>query len=334
MRPKTRHLDMGSTLDTRFASKVKQEMKEEELDSARAQEKDRLTNVLGLVKTVLLPRLGGLIGWGQKNRLRKPKPANHSLITPSALHSSVPELPSHPGALERVPPSTRSLRSKVVTPDPLLPSSGVRRSSRTSQGRGQTSEAELRRTREQVHRPVHQSVHRIKTEQVEPTPVSPQGSDPPQQNRAKRQRRPPNKLCDSGFLFSVGPPAGGATAVIKKEEDVDIRLTPSDSFTLQRTLRSRRPSATVVKREREERSVSRNPEERLRHKSQKTSRGLARSTGGGGSKRLPRPQNQSPRTQNVSHSCLQCEASYQDCDALVMHRLRHIQGKHWPCPVR
>ncbi|XP_062862606.1 uncharacterized protein si:dkey-229b18.3 [Trichomycterus rosablanca] len=33
------------------------------------------------------------------------------------------------------------------------------------------------------------------------------------------------------------------------------------------------------------------------------------------------------------HSCLQCRASYRDCDSLIMHRIRHIEGKHWPCPL-
>ncbi|XP_042586988.1 uncharacterized protein LOC109095964 isoform X1 [Cyprinus carpio] len=33
------------------------------------------------------------------------------------------------------------------------------------------------------------------------------------------------------------------------------------------------------------------------------------------------------------HACLQCRASYRDCDALIMHRIRHIEGKHWPCPL-
>ncbi|XP_076857728.1 uncharacterized protein LOC143511894 [Brachyhypopomus gauderio] len=34
-----------------------------------------------------------------------------------------------------------------------------------------------------------------------------------------------------------------------------------------------------------------------------------------------------------AHTCLQCRASYRDCDALIMHRIRHIEGKHWPCPL-
>ncbi|XP_026851568.2 uncharacterized protein si:dkey-229b18.3 [Electrophorus electricus] len=34
-----------------------------------------------------------------------------------------------------------------------------------------------------------------------------------------------------------------------------------------------------------------------------------------------------------AHTCLQCRSSYRDCDALIMHRIRHIEGKHWPCPL-
>lgn len=33
------------------------------------------------------------------------------------------------------------------------------------------------------------------------------------------------------------------------------------------------------------------------------------------------------------HSCLQCRKSYRNCDDLIMHRIRHIEGKHWPCPL-
>lgn len=46
-------------------------------------------------------------------------------------------------------------------------------------------------------------------------------------------------------------------------------------------------------------------------------------------------QQKSPRGQSSggAHACLQCRASYRDCDGLIMHRIRHIEGKHWPCPV-
>ncbi|XP_016147785.1 uncharacterized protein [Sinocyclocheilus grahami] len=46
-------------------------------------------------------------------------------------------------------------------------------------------------------------------------------------------------------------------------------------------------------------------------------------------------QQKGPRGQASSgaHACLQCRGSYRDCDALIMHRIRHIEGKHWPCPL-
>ncbi|XP_036396714.1 serine/arginine repetitive matrix protein 1 [Megalops cyprinoides] len=34
-----------------------------------------------------------------------------------------------------------------------------------------------------------------------------------------------------------------------------------------------------------------------------------------------------------SHTCLQCSATYRSCEALIMHRIRHVEGKHWPCPL-
>ncbi|KAF5903091.1 Zinc finger and BTB domain-containing protein 11, partial [Clarias magur] len=45
-------------------------------------------------------------------------------------------------------------------------------------------------------------------------------------------------------------------------------------------------------------------------------------------------QKKGPRSQSTggAHACLQCRASYRDCDGLIMHRIRHIEGKHWPCP--
>lgn len=294
------------------------------------------------MKTVLLPRLGNLIGWRQKKRLRKPKPTNYSQITPKKPQSGVSGLSSHPGV--QVSPSDSSPQSKVIASDVFLPSPGLRRSSRTSQGRSKASEAEVKRTRGQLR----QSVQCIKTEQAEPVPVGPQVSDAAPLDRAKGQSKPPKKLLDSGFPLSVSQIAGGATAVIKKEEqeNVDICLAPFDSREgptspqgPQRTLRTRRPPAmSVVKREREERCVSQNLEERLQPKSPKRSRRVTKSTrppaGRAGSLAFQGPQHQAPGVQNLSHSCLQCGASFQDCDALIMHRLRHIEGKHWPCPVR
>lgn len=50
-------------------------------------------------------------------------------------------------------------------------------------------------------------------------------------------------------------------------------------------------------------------------------------------KQLRGPRSQAPKVPKAAHACLQCPASYRDCDALIMHGLRHIEGKHWPCPV-
>lgn len=50
-------------------------------------------------------------------------------------------------------------------------------------------------------------------------------------------------------------------------------------------------------------------------------------------KQLRHPRSQAPKFPRASHTCLQCPAVYKDCDALLVHRLRHVEGKHWPCPV-
>lgn len=49
--------------------------------------------------------------------------------------------------------------------------------------------------------------------------------------------------------------------------------------------------------------------------------------------RLKRLQDPKGQGSSGTHVCLQCRASYRDCDALIMHRIRHIEGKHWPCPL-
>jgi len=47
-------------------------------------------------------------------------------------------------------------------------------------------------------------------------------------------------------------------------------------------------------------------------------------------RQLRGPRSQVPK---AAHACVQCSTSYKDCDALIMHRLRHVKGKHWPCLV-
>ncbi|XP_028656519.1 uncharacterized protein si:dkey-229b18.3 isoform X1 [Erpetoichthys calabaricus] len=34
-----------------------------------------------------------------------------------------------------------------------------------------------------------------------------------------------------------------------------------------------------------------------------------------------------------SHTCPHCRVTFKSCDSLIMHKIRHIEGKHWPCPL-
>ncbi|XP_026151363.1 uncharacterized protein LOC113123469 [Mastacembelus armatus] len=210
----------------------------------------------------------------------------------------------------------------------------------------------------------------IKEEPAEPVPVGGPFPDPPSPDLGKRQSKPPIKLLDSGFLFSFCRPAGAPIAGLKKEEEsVDICLTRSVSQVREkfgaeesphRTLRARGPAALpVVKKEREERRVSRNRVQRPRPNSRNSTLHLANSSGSKNRQTIPKQQVKAvalrsrscvvldavrrarlkqlrgPCSQvpKAAHACLQCSATYKDCDALIMHRLRHVEGKHWPCPL-
>lgn len=142
----------------------------------------------------------------------------------------------------------------------------------------------------------HPMYKAIKSEPVDPVPVAAPFSDPPPLDRGKRHSKPPIKLLDSGFLFSFCRPAGGA--IKREEESVDICLTRSVSQAREtfaalqrphRTLRARRPSVvSVVKAEREERSVSQSLERRPRPKSQRSSHRLSKPTGPGAALSKPK----------------------------------------------
>ncbi|XP_034417281.1 uncharacterized protein si:dkey-229b18.3 isoform X2 [Cyclopterus lumpus] len=198
----------------------------------------------------------------------------------------------------------------------------------------------------------------IKEEPADPVPVGVPFSDPPSPDLGKRQSKPPIKLLDSGFLFSFCRPAGGPMAGLKKEEEsVDICLTRSvsqvgEKFGAEesphRALRARGPATLPVAKEK---SVSQSKVQRPR----KNSRQLGKSVESKAIRTMPKQgalplssrscvvldaasrarlrQLRGPRSQvpKAAHDCVQCSTSYKDCDALIMHRLRHIEGKHWPC---
>lgn len=196
----------------------------------------------------------------------------------------------------------------------------------------------------------------IKEEPADPLPVGGAFLDPPSPDLGKRQSKPPIKLLDSGFLFSFcRPPLAGLK---KEEESVDICLTRSVSQggagafpSNHRTLRTRVPA---LKQETEERGLNPNVTARAKASDGARSRpsgptnawttppkGSPRPAGRAHLvldsvrrarlKQLRGPRSQVPTASKSAHSCLQCPASCRDCDALIMHRLRHIEGKHWPC---
>uniref|UniRef100_A0A1A7YH92 Si:dkey-229b18.3 n=1 Tax=Iconisemion striatum TaxID=60296 RepID=A0A1A7YH92_9TELE len=211
----------------------------------------------------------------------------------------------------------------------------------------------------------------IKEEPAEPVPVGP-FPDLPSPDLGKRQSKPPIKLLDSGFLFNFCRPAGGAMAALKKEEEsVDICLTRSVSqvegkFETEksphRTLRARGPPVLPVKREREERNVTQGSAQSPRLKSHRTTLHPDKRAASKTTPTMPKrqskvvalssrscvmldavhrarlrqlrgPRSQAPKGPKATHACLQCSATYKDCDALIMHQLRHVDGKHWPCPL-
>ncbi|KAM9851008.1 uncharacterized protein ACBR49_006311 isoform 2-T2 [Aulostomus maculatus] len=206
----------------------------------------------------------------------------------------------------------------------------------------------------------------IKEEPADPIPVDAPFPDPPSPDLGKRQSKPPIKLLDSGFLFSFCRPAGVPMAGLKKEEEsVDICLTRSvaqvrEKFGAEesnhRALRTRGLPSTlpVVKKEKEEKRISQNRvlrknthlaksrEAKATRTIPKKGQVLPMSSRGcivldsvrrARLKQLRGPRSQAPKVPKAAHACLQCPTSYRDCDALIMHRLRHIEGKHWPCPL-
>ncbi|XP_020787545.2 uncharacterized protein si:dkey-229b18.3 [Boleophthalmus pectinirostris] len=199
----------------------------------------------------------------------------------------------------------------------------------------------------------------IKEEPAEPIPVG-QFCDPPSPDLGKRQSKPPIKLLDSGFLFSFCRSPGGPMGLKKEEESVDICLTRSVARfrgeESHRALRARAPPpASTVKRERVERRTNQRDRANARkvHKlpasavpkvtlniSKKGNVTLSRrncvildSVHRARLKQLRGPRSQAPKAPKSAHVCPQCPSSYRDCDALMTHRLRHIEGKHWPCPL-
>lgn len=212
--------------------RVKQEVEEvgeDEEDYARAQEKYKLMNVLGLQRTALLPRPEDLIGWRQKKRLRKLKANNYSLTKRRKPRSTSPCLPygdmplslplcnpvhsrllnktakaktvgpafgepaKRPKTVQpRVPPSDRSMRSKGVLPDIFKPAP------RSSFGGRELRRSVRRRdccqlpVQQPLHRNTNRNMVRVKSEPVEYS-VSGFSIPPDNSCRQKMKKSPPSQ---------------------------------------------------------------------------------------------------------------------------------------------
>ncbi|CAL9690181.1 unnamed protein product [Knipowitschia caucasica] len=198
----------------------------------------------------------------------------------------------------------------------------------------------------------------IKEEPADPIPVG-QFCDPPSPDLGKRQSKPPIKLLDSGFLFSFCRSPGGSMGLKKEEESVDICLTRSvarfrGEESHHRALRARPPPlVSPIKKERVEKRMTQqnktNAKKVLKlpksaapkvtlNKPKKGNVALSSRNGvildlvhRARLKQLRGPRSQAPKAPKSAHVCPQCPASYMDCDSLMTHRLRHVEGKHWPC---
>ncbi|KAJ3592356.1 hypothetical protein NHX12_007483 [Muraenolepis orangiensis] len=171
----------------------------------------------------------------------------------------------------------------------------------------------------------------IKEEPADPLPVARPFPAPPSLDLGKRQSKPPIKLLDPGFLFSFcRPPVG----VKREEESVDICLTRSVSrekfaaATPQpRVLRPRRALTSLPQAKATRDMPKKQGDPALASRRCVLLESIRQSR----LKQLRRPRQ--PPDPRASHSCLRCHTSYRDCLGLIMHRLRHVEGKHWPCPL-
>ncbi|KAJ8255545.1 hypothetical protein COCON_G00194090 [Conger conger] len=332
------------------------EQSEEEGQSPRALEKYRLLSTLGLQRRSLLPRPEELIGWRQKKRLRKPKaliktePPQVLIKTepPQVLIKTEPHDPismedmmmglggawGGGGGLERreLRRSARGRTAPPWTPVPSVAPPVSRRGPERGEAPGPAP------TRREPH-PALTLLTSIKEEpadaSVTPAPL-PTG-------RRQRQSKPPLKLLDPGFLFPLGRPGD------PPPPPRHARPGPA----LDRTQpRAKGPPAPLLKnRAVHRRLIDRGaagglarPALLKAHKGKQTGQrpknacaapSLQRSAALESVRlaRMKRLRERRSHTPVPSHTCLQCQAAYRSCDALIMHRIRHIEGKHWPCPL-
>ncbi|XP_035267399.1 uncharacterized protein si:dkey-229b18.3 isoform X2 [Anguilla anguilla] len=164
----------------------------------------------------------------------------------------------------------------------------------------------------------------IKDEPLDPVPVTTPVAGTTE--LGKRRSKPPMKLLDPGFLFEFCRPPR-----LKREaESVAICLT--------RSVNQLQPRGGASGPRRKERGMA---YVGTSHRPNPAGSGTAKDRGNLPKKRCKRlPRLESTRRARwkarvpvTSHTCVQCRAKYRNCDSLIMHQIRHIEGKHWPCPL-
>ncbi|KAK1797793.1 hypothetical protein P4O66_008141, partial [Electrophorus voltai] len=299
--------------------KVKQEMVEEEVCSAvlqdevhcpRAQEKYRLLTFLGLQRKSLLPSPEELSGWGQKKRLRKLKVNDYSLTArrkprTQALGrcgTGLGDLVGVSSSLSLCDMTRMDLLKKVMKVEPQEPKVNMAKSSkRKNDASGHMEHSSVRATRS--HSLLQADSKGLKTER--PLRSNTRGPNKPIPQPAGRER--------VAVQRAHAPPKRARTVRTKREPNLAISQPipyPGGAHQYQ-GLTVAPPKVKKLYPMSSRHTVMLESIQRAQVKQLKGPCGQ----GSGG-----------------AHTCLQCRSSYRDCDALIMHRIRHIEGKHWPCP--
>ncbi|KAJ8252980.1 hypothetical protein GJAV_G00207840 [Gymnothorax javanicus] len=206
----------------------------------------------------------------------------------------------------------------------------------------------------------------IKEEPADGLPVTSATAAPLPVRRRQRQSKPPLKLLDPGFLFPLKRPvkqeevgvavwqaggiagSSGSTSIcrslcgargLRREDEKQLRLKgPSAPRLRKRKVRHRLLDRGVsgvlpmpaLLRANSTKRAGKQPKNLTRSSLQNQRSAALEHVRQARVKRLRQRRNNSPMT---SHSCIQCNAVFRNCDGLIMHRIRHIEGKHWPCPL-
>ncbi|KAJ8350174.1 hypothetical protein SKAU_G00253040 [Synaphobranchus kaupii] len=213
----------------------------------------------------------------------------------------------------------------------------------------------------------------VKEEPADALPVTSAQPTPVPAGRRRRQSKPPLRLLDPGFLFPLsrpvaavkkeevggdvwlarsGPYGTGSGSGIARTRH-SLRRACAGLGSDRKQLHAQGPSAPLLNKRRVRRrlldrgATGALPRPALRANKAKQTAELPKNLHSVSSlqhqrsaalesvrkARIKRLRERRIHTPVTSHTCLQCKTAYWNCDTLIMHRIRHIEGKHWPCPL-